>query len=56
MPMFHAKNAALNGAYIALGVRPLGWECVKFAKSANLSLKAGITPISFLAFAGFNNN
>jgi len=56
MPMFHAKNVALNGAYIALGVRPLGWECVKFAKSVSLSLKAGIMPISFLAFVGFNNN
>ena len=54
--MFRAKNVALNGAYIALGARPLGWECVKFAKSVNLSLKAEITLISFLAFVGFNNN
>jgi hypothetical protein len=56
MPMFHVTNVAPNGECIALGVRLLGWECVKFAKSASLLLKAEITPISFLAFVGFNNN
>ena len=54
--MFHVTNVALNGACIVLGARPFGWECVKFAKSTSLSLKAGITPISILAFTGFNNN
>ena len=56
MPMFHVTNVALNGAYIALGVHPLGWECVKFAKSASLLLKAEITPIFTLASTSFNNN
>ena len=54
--MFHATNVALNGAYIALGVRPLGWECVKFAKSASLLLKPEITLIFTLASTSFNNN
>jgi hypothetical protein len=54
--MFHAKNVALNGACIALDARPLGWECVKSANNASLSLKAEITPISFLASIAFNNN
>ena len=56
MPMFHARNVALNGAYIALDARPRGWAFVKFANNASLSLKAGITVISFLASAVFNNN
>ena len=56
MPMFHAKNVALNGAYIALDARPLGWECVKSANNASLSLKAEITPISFRASIVCKNN
>ena len=56
MPMFHARNAALNGAYIALDARPLGWAFVKFAKSVSLSLKAEITPISSLVSTVFKNN
>ena len=56
MPMFHARNAALNGACIALDARPLGWGCVKFANNASLLLKAGIMAIFTLASIVFNNN
>ena len=56
MPMFHAKNAVLNGAYTVLDARPLGWECVKSVNNASLLRKAGITLISFLASAVFSNN
>ena len=56
MPMFHARNAALNGAYTVLDARPPGWECVKSANNVSLLRKAGITLISFLASAAFNNN
>ena len=56
MPMFHAKIVALNGAFIVLDARPHGWECVKFANSASLSLNPGITLIFTLASTGFNSN
>ena len=56
MPMFRAKNVALNGACIALDARPPGWECVRSANNASLSLKAGITPISSLVSTVYKKN
>ena len=56
MPMFRAKNVVLNGAYIALDARPLGWVFVKSANNTSLSLKAGTMAIFTLASTAFNNN
>ena len=56
MPMFHAKNVALNGAYIALDARPLGTEFVMFAEKTSVLLKPETMLIFILAFASLRNN
>jgi len=54
--MFHVTNVALSGAFTVLDARLCGKEFVTFAEKLKSSLKAGITPISTLAFTSFSNN